>query len=201
MTAAPTSTVTERDAALLAAYTAHVTETGRRPSVRALRERARTSTGAAATWLKTCAPERRAPEIPAEQLSPVLAPLWAAAVEAATQALQDDHQAALDEHIESEALALEMTEQALTEAHQQAIAAEARADELVQALSALQEEIPLVRQLVHAAEQSAAAERERAHAAIHEAEQAAAVARAEAQTLREALAAVRPATDTTQETP
>lgn len=46
----------DRDAALLAAYAAHMTENGRRPSVRTLRERAQVSTNEAADWLREHAP-------------------------------------------------------------------------------------------------------------------------------------------------
>lgn len=75
-----------------------------------MRERAHTSTDAAADRLKTHAPERRPPEIPSEQLSPVLAPLWAAAVDAATGLLQDEHEATLATHIDSERQALAAAE-------------------------------------------------------------------------------------------
>lgn len=198
----PASGATERHAALLAAYTAHLAEHGRRPGVRALRERARVSTDAAASWLKKHAPERRAPEIPAERLAPVLAPLWAAAVEAATQILEEDHQATLATHIESEQQALQETERATTHAQQQAArAAEAasRAEALAREIDTSQQEAHRARQQAHEAERAAAESRERAQQAIYQAEQAAAVARAEAAALREALVAVRSAIDPTQE--
>lgn len=202
MDAAPASGTSDRHAALLAAYTAHLAEYGRRPGVRALRERARVSTDAAATWLKEHAPERRAPELPAERLAPVLAPLWAAAVDAATQVLQEDHQATLATHIKSEQQALQDAERATTHAQQQADrAAEAasRAEALSREISTFQQEAHRARQQAHEAEKAAAEIRERAQRDIHQAEQAAAVARGEAAALREALTAVRPVTEPTQE--
>jgi flagellar biosynthesis GTPase FlhF len=199
--AAPTGT-SGRHAALLAAYTAHLAEHGRRPGVRALRERARVSTDAAATWLKEHAPERRAPEIPAERLAPVLEPLWAAAVDAASQVLQEDHQATLAAHLESEQQALQDAERATTQAQQQAdraAEAESRAEALTREVVTSQQEAHRAREQAHEVGEAAAEIRERAQQAIHQAEQAAAVARAEAAALREALAAVRPTTDPTQE--
>lgn len=201
-TDAATAITTDRDAALLSAYTAHLKEHGRRPSIRALRERARVSTDAAATWLKTHAPGRRPPEIPAENLTPVLAPLWAAAVDAAVQILQVEHQTALSAHVESERQALADAERATAQVEQladRATAAESRAEALAREIATAQQEAQRAHAQAHEAGQAAAETRESAQAAIHDAEQAAAVARAEAATLREALATVRPATGTTQE--
>lgn len=193
----------DRDAALLAAYTELMTETGRRPSVRALRERARTSTDAAATWLKTRAPKRQPPEIPAESLVPVLAPLWAAAVDAAARALHEEHEAALAIHRESEQRALADAEQATAYAQQQcdrATEAEARADALAREIVTAQQDAHQARAWAHEAGAAAAKTRESAQAAINEAEQAAAMAQVEAATLREVLASIKPTTDTTRET-
>lgn len=195
---APTRTgagvTADRDVALLAAYTAHRTETGRRPSVRTLRERARVSTDAAADWLREHAPERHPLEIPAEQLSLVLAPLWAAAVDAATQALQDEHGATVAAHLESEQQALAAAERDAVHAKQQAdraAVAETRAEQLATEITTAKQEAAGAREQAREAEQAATAERARAQAAIHTAEQAAAVAQAESRTLREALAAIR----------
>lgn len=184
----------DRAAALLAAYTEHLAETGRRPSIRALRERAKTSTDAAADWLRHHAPERRPPEIPAEQLSPVLAPLWAAAVDAAIQALQDEHEASLAAHVESEQQALAAAERDAVHAQQQAdraSAAEKQAEQLAAEITIAKDEAAGARTQAREAELLATAESARAQAAIHAAEQVAAVAQAEARTLREALAAIR----------
>lgn len=204
MAPAPTSdaAAADRHAALLAAYTDHMAETGRRPGVRALRERARTSTDAAAVWLKTHAPERQPPELPAEQLAPVLAPLWAAAVDVATQILRDEHDAALAAHIESERQALQDAYRANAQVQQladRAAAAESRAEALARKIVTAQQEAHRARTHAYEAGQATAELRERAQEVIHEAEQTAAVARAEAAVLREALAAVRPVTDPTQE--
>lgn len=200
MTTAPTSTdasatsTADRHAALLAAYTELMTETGRRPGVRALRERAKTSTDAAADWLKTHAPERRPPEIPAESLEPLLVPLWAAAVDAATRLLQDEHEASLAAHLESERQALAAAERDAAHAQQQAdraAAAEKRAEQLAAEITTAKQEAAGALERAHKADQAATAASTRAQAAISAAEQAAAVAQAEARTLREALSAIR----------
>ncbi|WP_010540097.1 hypothetical protein [Dietzia alimentaria] len=201
-TVTSTASITDRDAALLAAYAELMAETGRRPSIRTLRERARVSTDAAADWLRHHAPERRAPEIPAESLAPVLAPLWAAAVDMATQSRRDEHQTTLAAHLESEARALADAEQAATKAQQQvdrAAAAETRVENLAREIVTAQQAAHRAREQAHEADTTAAETRERAHVAIHQAEQAVAQAEAEATTLREALAAIVPTTDTTQE--
>jgi hypothetical protein len=194
----------DRDAQLLAAYTKHFDTNGKRPSVRALATAARVGTDAAAQWLRESAPSTRAPEIPAEVLAPMLAPIWAAAVERATAAVAEQHAADIAEHIESERKAvaeLLRTAGQLEEAATRATEAESVVEDLSRRLLAAEAhaEDAVKRAAVadtRAEDAEGAARRAETEAAerVHAATLAQAKAEAEAAGLREALAALRPDT-------
>ncbi|WP_299487272.1 hypothetical protein [uncultured Gordonia sp.] len=171
------TTAADRNAIILDAYTALTSENGRRPGVRALRERAGVSTDAAAAWLKNNAPATNAaPEVPEDQLAALLTPLWAAAVAAAGEDTSEAH-------------AAEIT--ALTEAEAQAVA---RADEAEQRVAELEQRIAELEtdHAARVAELEAAVAQ--AESRIAAAEQAAATAQASVDTARtEAAAAVQQA--------
>lgn len=172
-------------AAMADAFAALAME-GRPITVRSLRERARVSTDAASEWLRTNRPTRDVSPVPAEVLSPVLDPLWSAAV-----AVARDEQAETDA---AERAALVQAEaDALTElAAMAARAAEAEAE--IEQLRRELADLTAARAAADAArdeQQAIAAQAVRdaaeARAAAHAAELLAAEAQATARTLREVI--------------
>ena len=154
--------------------------------MRALRERARVSTGAASEWLRTNRPTRDVPAVPSDVLARVLDPLWSAAVTAAR-----------DEQAEADATERAALVQAEADALTELAAATSRAGAADAEVAQLRRELADLTTRLAAAEaardeQAALAatathEAATARAAAHTAELLAAEAQATARTLREAL--------------
>lgn len=155
-------------------------------TVRALRERAKVSTDAAAEWLRTNRPARDVPPVPTEALERVLQPLWSAAVAAAR-----------DEHAEADTAERAGLIQAETDALTELAAATSRAEATEAEVAELRREVADLRtrfaEVEADSEQqaglAAAATREAidAREAAHKAELSATEAQATARTLREIL--------------
>ncbi|MBD0021074.1 hypothetical protein GII33_09035 [Gordonia pseudamarae] len=190
-----TTAAADRNAAILDAYAALTSENGRRPGVRALRERAGVSTNAAAAWLKTHAPATvSAPEVPEDQLSSLLKPLWAAAVAAASEDTAEAHAAEVAALTEAETHALARADEAearVAELEQRIAELEtehaARVAELTSAVEQAESRIAAAEQAAATAQASVNAARTEAGAAVQQAEQRA-IAAEKAQASAEAVA-------------
>ena len=155
-------------------------------TVRALRERAKVGTDAAAEWLRTNRPTRDVPPVPTAALERVLQPLWSAAVAAAR-----------DAHAEADTAERAALVQAETDALTEVAVAISRAEAAESEVAQLRREVAdLTTRLADAeaardqqAALTAAVTREaaEARAAAHKAELSAAEAQATARTLREVL--------------
>lgn len=104
------TTLTPSAPAMLRAYSDYIAEHGHKPSVRALREQAGCSTGAAAAWLREEAPNvtihTETPPVPTDALTPALEPLWAVAYGKAREIVTVQHQMDLEAARSSERAAL-----------------------------------------------------------------------------------------------
>ncbi len=186
----PTASAT---ASALADAFAGLTVEGAPVTVRALRERARVSTDAAAAWLRTNRPARDVPEMPADALARVLDPLWSAAVSAARDEAAETAATERAALIAAEADALAEVQTAITRAE----TAEAQATELRRDLQALTTRLAAAeadRDQHAAAAAAAAAAAETARSQAHTAELRAADATATARTLRDILDTIKTTT-------
>ncbi len=155
-------------------------------TVRALRERAKVGTDAAAEWLRTNRPTRDVPPVPSEVLARVLEPLWSAAMTAAR-----------DEHAEADTAERAALIQAETDALTELAAATSRAEDVEDQVAQLRREVAnLTARLADAEaardQQTAIAatatrDAHEAREAAHKAELSATEAQATARTLREIL--------------
>ncbi len=166
---------------------ARLTSAGRPVTVRALREEARVGTDAARQWLAANRPARDVPDPPAEVLTPVLAPLWSAAIAAARDETAESLAAERDALVAAESSALSDADQQRRRAEQ----AEATIAQLETDITRLRAELTAALDRAQAADAANAATRTEAAAEIaaerdraRVAEQTAAAAQATATTLR-----------------
>lgn len=162
---------------LAAAYGRLVSETGKRPTVRALKATARVSTDAAAAFLRDVAASTEVP--PAPDLSAAVQTIWAMAWQAAadlarqeaeqqSEQLTADLTAATDD-AEQQLRAADDARQALQEAHHQISEISNAADQLRRQLATLTEELHQARAelaAVRASERAACTRADRAEATV-----------------------------------
>lgn len=172
---------------------ARLTSAGRPVTVRALREEARVGTDAAREWLARNRPASDVPEPPVEVLSPVLAPLWSAAVSAARDETAETVAAERDALVTAEAEALDAVAREQSRAEQ----AETTIVELEAVIDRLRTDLAAAGERSQTAEAAATAARDQAAAEVaterdraRVAEQSAAAADATASTLREVVNAL-----------
>ncbi|MBW3069631.1 hypothetical protein GZ998_08970 [Actinomyces sp. 594] len=167
----------DTQAQLAAAYGRLLNDTGRRPTVRALKAAARVSTDAAAAFLRDIATQDEVPDAP--DLTAPLQALWAAAWHVAADTARAEVAEQVDQltadlvaataDAEQQLQAADTAQTAQHAAEEIAATATRRADELERRVAALDEELAGLRLQIadlQAAERAATTRADRAEAAV-----------------------------------